>query len=301
MFAKGYWLPLVLLLSLFAKPAFALGQNGHELVCQLAYDLLSTDKQAQVTRLINQMPAQEIKRLDDYQRRGLTGAIDRPMSFARACVWPDTIKRDENYKHYNSWHYINVARTETQIKPQSCAKDCITRAIEVHQKALKTAKDNWDRTRALMFLGHWLGDIHQPLHVSYASDWGGNKLKIRKFSGKSRCTSLHFYWDVCLLESRGLDYAQLLDYFRKRVKTADINALEGKGIYHWASESLYISRLPSVGYCTLKVSGECAPVTATEQSPLVLSNGYAQKHWPVYEQQLIKASVRLAKLLDASL
>jgi hypothetical protein len=29
---------------------------------------------------------------------------------------------------------------------------------------------------SLKFLGHWVGDIHQPLHVSFEDDWGGSSL-----------------------------------------------------------------------------------------------------------------------------
>jgi S1/P1 Nuclease len=60
------------------------------------------------------------------------------------------------------------------------------------------AKEQTDATRlvALKSLGHWVGDIHQPLHVSFFDDRGGNT--IRK---SGQCPEyLHAVWDTCLVQ-----------------------------------------------------------------------------------------------------
>jgi S1/P1 Nuclease len=31
-----------------------------------------------------------------------------------------------------------------------------------------------ERLEALKYLGHWDGDVHQPLHLSFQDDRGGN-------------------------------------------------------------------------------------------------------------------------------
>lgn len=41
-----------------------------------------------------------------------------------------------------------------------------------------------DRLIALKSLGHWVGDIHQPLHVSFEDDRGGNNIRVSG-AGKS--------------------------------------------------------------------------------------------------------------------
>jgi hypothetical protein len=48
----------------------------------------------------------------------------------------------------------------------------------------------------LSYLVHWLGDIHQPLHVAYESDYGGNDYDVDFFGD---CTNLHSLWDSGLL------------------------------------------------------------------------------------------------------
>ena len=52
-----------------------------------------------------------------------------------------------------------------------------------------------DKLAALKFLGHWVGDLHQPLHVSFEDDRGGNEIAVHgECSGK-----LHGAWDTCLV------------------------------------------------------------------------------------------------------
>ena len=50
---------------------------------------------------------------------------------------------------------------------------------------------------ALEFLTHFVGDIHQPLHVSYADDRGGNSVEVHFFNEK---TNLHECWDTKIIE-----------------------------------------------------------------------------------------------------
>src|SRR6202042_1022788 len=48
---------------------------------------------------------------------------------------------------------------------------------------------------SLKFLGHWVGDIHQPLHVSFEDDRGGNNIAVTGECG----SNLHSAWDTCLV------------------------------------------------------------------------------------------------------
>jgi hypothetical protein len=70
-----------------------------------------------------------------------------------------------------------------------------------------------ERLEALKYLGHWVGDVHQPLHVSFEDDRGGNEVGI---SGGLCNWNLHAVWDRCIIEQGlpGDPYAlarQLLD------------------------------------------------------------------------------------------
>jgi hypothetical protein len=77
----------------------------------------------------------------------------------------------------------------------------VIRAIAMHIGTLRDEKTSAaDKAQALKFLGHFVGDIHQSLHVGCAEDKGGNTIRVR-FIGKE--TSLHAVWDGGLIASLG--------------------------------------------------------------------------------------------------
>ena len=49
-----------------------------------------------------------------------------------------------------------------------------------------------------MFLAHFMGDIHQPLHVAFAADEGGNAILVRWYRAKSNLH--HVGISFCMLE-----------------------------------------------------------------------------------------------------
>ena len=61
---------------------------------------------------------------------------------------------------------------------------------------LSTATE-WEQLESLKYLGHWVGDIHQPLHVSFEDDRGGNDVGV---SGTLCRWNLHAVWDSCIIE-----------------------------------------------------------------------------------------------------
>jgi hypothetical protein len=69
-------------------------------------------------------------------------------------------------------------------------------AILADSKVLASkAETDADRLIALKSLGHWVGDIHQPLHVSFGDDRGGNNISV-----SGQCSgNLHATWDNCLV------------------------------------------------------------------------------------------------------
>jgi hypothetical protein len=55
------------------------------------------------------------------------------------------------------------------------AKDCVTNKIAQFTDELRsTATSDAERLRALQFLLHLVGDLHQPLHAGEDHDRGGN-------------------------------------------------------------------------------------------------------------------------------
>jgi hypothetical protein len=147
-----------------------------------------------------------------------------------------------------------------------------------------------NRLVALKFLGHWVGDIHQPLHVSFLDDRGGNDIKV-----SGQCSgNLHSTWDTCLvLYAVGPDIseavADLLQTITPDLKTKWI----GSEPRDWANESFAISESAKTGYCKMR-GLSCDP----SGQVITIGAEYLDANAPVVKEQLLKAGVRLAHLLD---
>jgi hypothetical protein len=100
------------------------------------------------------------------------------------------------------FHYIDAEDSP----PSSCNVDyqrdcgdggCVISAIQNYTTRVqdKSLSDE-ERNKALKFIVHFLGDIHQPLHDE-ALDVGGNTINVT-FDGDN--TNLHSVWDTSIPE-----------------------------------------------------------------------------------------------------
>jgi len=281
---------IALLTSLFfiSTNSFAYGKLGHQLICQLAYQHLPLSKQLKIDTLLASLPSEHRALINRYTYQDNNAEI----TFANACTWADAIKSKEAYKQTKPWHYINVKRNVDHITPNSCQENCITRAIDTHKNELKNATDTWKKAQALMFIGHWLGDIHQPLHVSFASDWGGNKITVN--SPDKKCTNLHWLWDECLITREQQPKQQWLTLLSLRWQSNPIQQWQNSDQWQWADESFQIVRQADLGYCHMK-NDIC--LMNTDNSHLY-NESYQEKFSAVVQERLLRAAARLMKQLD---
>ncbi len=301
--SRAFLLLITTLLLAWAKPSWALGKMGHQIVCQLSYDLLSTTEQAKLDNLLTALTQTQIDNINHYTWQKKGSAI----TFANSCTWADLIKNEAQYLPLKSWHYINIERDTLTITDQTCQKDCVTQAIPYHQEILSTHPDKIERLKALLFLGHWLGDIHQPLHVSFASDFGGNKNKI--ISPVGRCNNLHWYWDECLLypldmptgDKTTFDYdkfkTELISQLYKKILASPRHLWQQSQVSTWANESLNLIREDSFHYCHQQAQ-QCLSNSPQE---IKISEEYHQHYQTVLHQRIMQAAVRLSHLLSQSL
>jgi hypothetical protein len=136
-----------------------------------------------------------------------------------------------------------------------------------------------DRVNALKYIVHFVGDIHQPMHVSRAEDKGGNTIQVQ-YDGQG--TNLHSLWDTKLLEHAGLSEAQLATNFDKATP-AQIKKWQGEPQIVWAWESYQIS---SQLYAEIEKNGNN------------IDDAYYQSHMPIVENRIEKAGIRLAGVLN---
>ncbi|MDA9420993.1 S1/P1 nuclease [Bradyrhizobium sp. CCBAU 53380] len=264
---RRFSLAAVFLLA-FCTHASAWGDEGHKIVCEIAYRLAQPDTRAAIRKLI-----QADKVFD---------------TFSDSCVFPDhpRIRRTE--------HFINLPRDSHGVTGDNCpnASECVLTAILNDSKVVnsKHAK-RADRLIALKSLGHWVGDIHQPLHVSFEDDRGGNDIRVN-----GECSgNLHGTWDSCLVtHAVGSDVdeaaSDLIDAITPAMKTKWSSSDPGD----WANESFAISKSVKTGYCVMHGSSCDQP-----EGSVNVSAHYLAANEPIVREQLQKAGVRLAALLDS--
>lgn len=286
---------LIGLAALAPTTVSAWGVEGHETVCEIAYRELSQRAQDVVDELLSQ---------EDPQFRTLR----------QACVWPDRDGKIQKQRRPD--HFINIPRYWGSIWNESChdVATCTFAAIwkDLSIVGRKSAQPK-DRLIALKFLGHWLGDIHQPLHVSYEDDRGGNEILVATNLGCSQ--KLHAIWDTCLprhlMRKHGVDTtARLGALLQQSVTPADRAAwTEDLTPLTWANESLRIARSNGVEYCLLdgqmcwyaedqREFFEAEEVENGGRRLLDLSEAYEQRWDSVAEERIKRAGVRLGALLN---
>jgi len=275
---------LVLLAS--TGSAMAWGDLGHEVVCEIAFKELNPQVRNKVTSLIH---------LDPEFR-----------TFAKSCTWPDGEPRIRP-----SEHYVNVPRSAKKLEistPCPVAAPCVVTAIDNDMRDLALSPDDSDQLRLLKSLGHWVGDIHQPLHVSFEDDRGANKIDV-----DAPCDSnLHSVWDGCILSKKiGQRANEIAIELRAEITQLDRDQwIPGKinmgAIVGWANESFAIALDPNVQYCVQK-QGECwytpnqktYPGTGPKKK-VDANDAYLSLHAPTVRKQLKMAGVRLGAVLNTA-
>lgn len=202
-------------------------------------------------------------------------------SLADASVWADQIKGTR--RQTSPLHYVNIPLSAKEYDPaRDCPRDrCIIAALtgEIETLSSKTASTA-RRAEALRFVIHLVGDLHQPLHVSNDDDRGGNLTQVR-FMGRG--TNLHSVWDGELYQSRWDNDGAYLDYLLTELQKVDLERMEQGTITDWAME------------------GHHTGVNAYKFMSRQLGEEYVRRQLPHVDLALIRAGVRLAKVLNEAL
>jgi len=260
----------------FTTDAFAWGDEGHQIVCQIAFDHVKPSTKAKLL---------ELTKLKSDDKPPFPAFA----TFAESCTWPDHPRKRAPE------HFVNLSRDATSLT-NTCgvAAECVVTAIAEDLKVLssKTATPI-DKSRSLKFVGHWVGDVHQPLHVSFEDDRGGNQIDV---SGK--CSeNLHSTWDTCLVVAAvGKNLQDAADKLRKAVTKAQEQEWTQSDPKAWANESFKITESVSTQYCE-KTGGTCKK----HEGSVKVDQAYLDTNAPIVAERLQKAGIRLAALLDKAL
>jgi hypothetical protein len=297
-------------------PAHAWGCEGHEIVALIALEHLQPLVVNQVNAILNASPiSATVKR---YCRTSGLPII------ADVATWADDIRSDQ--PDTGSYHFVDIPLTATRDKydiNQVCQQTCVVDVIGKFAQQLKTSADPKSRADALRFLIHFLGDIHQPLHDESNGDRGGNCVAVEYEEEVPRETNsqrddyypnLHAVWDTDIVQGmlaqHDMTLEQFADFLDRRYQPRLLRWNSGQPI-DWAWEghdaaiTAYRALPVNIPHDTNAQVSSCADNNhiGHRMADLHISLGerYDNVSRPIVEEQLTKAGIRLAALLNSAL
>lgn len=264
---------LGLLAALFATglgvsaPSYGWWDLGHATICAQSMSALAPDTRAQVETLLD------------------------GEDFGHACGWADRVRKAR--PESAPWHYINLPPGATEIGDATHpAEGDILIALQRQLAILADAQaEHAQRAEALRWVGHFVGDLHQPLHLGYNADWGGNKYRLelnnvtREAIGgpKRPFVNMHEVWDGYLLVYATKKQQRSLDTLSRALSAQPEGSIED-----WANASLALLNEPQVHY-------------AGDDRLSALSIDYLDQNYASALRRLRQAAVNLTQLLEHTL
>lgn len=229
---------------------FAWGHQGHTLVAEVAFNYLDADTKKNVLQYLD------------------------GMSLEDAANWMDAIKSDHANDYMKPYHYIDFEKGATTAPDGDNIVTVLNRTLTELDHKENLSHD--EIKKRILFLFHLIGDLHQPLHVGYPSDKGGNTVQLN-FMG-SYGTNLHATWDSGIIEYKSTSLADVLN--SKKYTPEELAGTKKIDVIGWAKQSR--------GY--LKNA-----YTVTNNKA---DDRYVDSVYPIIKTQLLDAGVRLAAVLE---
>ena len=246
---KSIYIITILIVAFFTPTkSYSWGKRGHNLVAEVAFNYLDENTKKIVLQYLDGMTIQE------------------------ASTWMDDIKSDHSYDYMKPLHYINASKGQNiKLNNGDNIIGALTKTIG-ELRGYKTLSKEDIKTK-ICIIFHLIGDLHQPLHVGYGEDKGGNTFQI-SFYGRG--TNLHSFYDSGIIEYKGLTLQQCL---KSKVYTkTEISEIEKINIIDWANQSRsYLDTIYNTGNKVDEI--------------------YIDKNYIIIQDQILKAGIRLSSLL----
>jgi hypothetical protein len=249
------------------------------------------------------------------------GGID---PFVDSSTWADDVRslRPDT----TAWHFVDIPRTArpgdlVPFCPSSTG--CLTSALADQLRILRNrSAAPQARADALRFVIHLVADLHQPLHAATNNDRGGNCVPLAFFGRvpqeknlrrEDYSPNLHEIWDNDILEkmARGQSSQQLARdleiKFRAQIpewQSEPPNFAAWAWETHALADTIAYGRLPRhipiepprpVASCGDDSHISLRMLRLNER----LADDYQRAAAPVVQEQLTKAGIRLAALLNS--
>lgn len=275
--------------ALAASPASAYWEYGHQTIAEIAMKNVTPRTARAVRALLKQ-----------------SALLDTPTCPATtiegASTWADCVKPlkgadgKPRFGYAYGWHFQDVEICEPfEASLAAACKDgnCVSAQIDKDVAVLKDKRaSEKERVQALVYLIHFVGDLHQPLHAGEKNDAGGNKVAASYNGYAPPRFNLHSIWDGPLAERAITSGPTLI----RRFPAAERKGIAAGSVADWSRESWQVAR-DSV-YASIEPNGDpCAPTP----DKAVLDAAMIDKLVPVARLEVERGGLRLAKLLDEAL
>ncbi|WNH10906.1 S1/P1 nuclease [Thalassobellus suaedae] len=200
-------------------------------------------------------------------------------SLAFVSTYADDIKSDKRYNDFYTWHYINIPLESNYEESKKNESGDLITGIEHCIKIIKDDNSSdEDKAFYLKLLIHFIGDLHQPMHVGLAEDKGGNDFKLQWFYND---TNLHAVWDTKMINSYDMSYSELAENANVLNKE-QVKAIQKGSLIDWVNDTHKLTR----------------QVYANVKPDENLRYRYSYDNFKTVRAQLQKGGIRLAKILN---
>jgi S1/P1 Nuclease len=277
---------------LISVPAQCWWEEGHQVVARIAVRHLSDAASLRISQILDVENTPE--------------AVADAM--ATASIWADQVKADTGT---GNWHFIDLTLQDSRANiSDRCPNDnCVTARVRLFAEQLKAAATDddslWSDLEALRFLVHFVGDLHQPLHAISNADQGGNCETLDSPVGQAK--NVHALWDGPLVSSMGADDTALAAELDKEItalKEDERSAFSSGDENDWAWESHRLAIVNVYKRLNMPKRDILFPTSCSEapeaitNTPIHIDDQYTNAMEPLVREQLMKAGLRLAKLLN---
>ena len=250
-----YTLIALFIFSFNVNSSLKWSDTGHRTVGEIAENHLKSSTKRQIKKLL------------------------KGKSLAFVSTFADEIKSDKRYNDFYTWHYINMPLDSNYEDSAKSPTGDLATGIAYCKKIIQD-KNSSDADKAfyLKLLIHFIGDLHQPMHVGLVDDKGGNDFKLQWFY---KDTNLHRVWDKEMINSYNMSYFELaknVDVLTKK----QVKEIQKGTIVDWINETHVLTNKV---YASVKEGDN-------------LRYRYSYDNFETVRKQLQVAGIRLAKVLN---
>ncbi len=239
---------LLLLLLINPTKCFSWGGDGHRIMARITNQNLSSSIKDSLAVYLGSL------NLEDCS------------------VWMDEVRSDHSFDYLKPCHYINIEKGG--VYTTNTEENIINKLNKVIERLKHRKLYSKDEVVIdIKILIHLIGDLHQPLHVGYGVDKGGNTVNVQ-FLGKE--TNLHRVWDSEIIKKENITVDTcnlwLSEYSKIKSEKSDIPG--------WMNEGrAYLEQVYDIQNNTI-------------------DQAYIMKNKALIEKQLLKSGLRLCVLMN---